>query len=116
MRSTPLQPAEVSSAKWTRSKFLAGGLRSLLRRDPFDEAKAGEETSEKTSCSSQPPTPLTTTPEAAAASAQQPQLPLVAPQSADNHQVAVTAEEKKDKTNGGAVIACLADGVLVDPR
>ena len=109
MRSTALQPAELSSAKWTHSKFMAGGLRSLLRRDPFDEAKAGEETSEKASISSQPPTPLTT-PETAV------QPPIGGSGNAEGSHQDTAMDNSRDKTNGGAVLDCLAGGLLVDPR
>ena len=101
LQSIPLQPAERSSAALIGATFLKGGLKSLIRHDPFDENKG--ECSQSVVASSQPPTPLSTPPDATATAA------------------AVTEDATADqespcleKTDGRELLSKLEEGQLGD--
>jgi E3 ubiquitin-protein ligase HERC2 len=118
LQSTPLQPTEVSCARWTESKILKGGLKTIIVRDPFDETK-GE--APQISTPSQPPTPLTaSTSETAATTATSVVAAAAAASGADGSaptQVSASSAEAVDVSNdtdGAALIRDLADGNFAD--
>ncbi len=112
LQSTPLQPAETSCARWTNSDILRGGLKNIVRRDPFDETK-GDTTP------SLPPTPLTASlTTAPGGGGDQTSVSSSTAPAADQPacEALEGTGETKEVVDGSCLIRNLAEGNLADPH